>query len=107
MSNALNDEDDKVYSTVNNTNHIVIGDGPIRTEKSFNKVFIPIAYEDRTPVILCQQICAYTHKRCVPSKQCGQSYVKMLFPFLSWLKTYQLAWLPNDIICGITVCIYF
>jgi len=83
-------------------NSIVL-DRSIVTQKSFDTVFIPTAYEDRTPVILGQQIRGYVQKKCVPSKQCGKSYLKILFPFLSWLKLYQLSWLPNDIICGITV----
>jgi len=107
MSDLSNDENDKPYSTINTKSHSIIVDRPIITQKSFNQVFIPTAYEDRTPVILFRQIRTYVRNKCIPSKRCGKSYIKILFPFLSWLKIYQLTWLPNDIICGITVCIYF
>jgi hypothetical protein len=100
MSDLSNDEND------NSAIHSITIDRPILTQKSFDKVFIPTAYEDRTPVILCGQIRSYLRNKCLPSKQCGRSYIKILFPFLSWLKIYQLVWLPNDIICGITVRIY-
>lgn len=102
-----NDENDKPYSTINSRRNSIIVDRPIITQKSFDKVFIPTAYEDRTPVILFREIRTYIRNKCIPTKQCGQSYLKILFPFLSWLKIYQLTWLPNDIICGITVGIYF
>jgi hypothetical protein len=104
MSNHLNNENDKPHSNASHPiSHSITVDRPIVTQKSFDKVFIPTAYEDRTPVILFQQIRTYVRNKCIPSKQCGKSYIKILFPFLSWLKTYQLVWLPNDIICGITV----
>jgi hypothetical protein len=106
MSVHSTDENDKPYSIVNSPRHSINIDRPIITQKSFDKVFIPTAYEDRTPVILCRQTRSYLRNKCLPSKQCGRSYIKILFPFLSWLKIYQLAWLPNDIICGITVGIY-
>jgi hypothetical protein len=107
MPNLSNDQNDKPYSAVSNENQSIIIDRPIVTQKSFNQVFIPTAYEDRTPVVLFRQILTYVRNKCIPSKQCGKSYITILFPFLSWLKIYQLGWLPNDIICGITVLIYF
>jgi hypothetical protein len=107
MSNHSNDENDTPYSTMNSASysrsHSITIDRPIVTQKSFDKVFIPTAYEDQTPAILFQKIRTYVRNNYKPSKQCGKSYIKILFPFLSWLKTYQLVWLPNDIICGITV----
>ncbi len=103
MSNHSNDENDKPYSTVNSPRHSITVDRSILTQKTFDKVFIPTAYEDQTPVVLYGNARSYLRSRCLPSKQCGRSYVKTFFPFLSWLKIYQLTWLPNDIICGITV----
>lgn len=81
------------------------GDPTINAQKSFDQVFIPIAYEDQTPKILAQETRDYLRDSCVPSKRCAQSYVKILFPFWSWLKIYQMSWLPDDIICGITVLV--
>ncbi len=103
MTDLPNDQNDMPYSTINNGGHSIIVDRPIITQKSFDKVFIPTAYEDRTPVILLRQIRSYIRSKCMPSQQCGKSYLKILFPFLSWLKIYQLTWLPNDVICGVTV----
>jgi hypothetical protein len=103
MTDLPNDQNDMPYSTINNGGHSIIVDRPIITQKSFDKVFIPTAYEDRTPVILLRQIRSYIRSKCMPSEQCGKSYLKILFPFLSWLKIYQLTWLPNDVICGVTV----
>jgi hypothetical protein len=102
MSHLSNDESDRPYSTITSKHSIVV-DRPIITQKSFDQVFIPTSYEDRTPIILLRQIRRYIRNKCIPSKQCGKSYIQILFPFLSWLKIYQLAWLPNDIICGVTV----
>lgn len=103
MPDLLKPDDDQPYSTISSASHSVVVDRPIISQKSFDQVFIPTAYEDRTPVFLSRQIQNYLHKKCVPSKRCSLSYIKILFPFLSWLKIYQIAWLPNDIICGITV----
>jgi len=107
MSNHSNDGNGQLHSTINSASHpishTITLDRPIVTQKSFDKVFIPTTYEDRTPVILFQQIRTYARNKCIPSKQCGKSYIKIFFPFLSWLKIYQLIWLPNDIVCGITV----
>ncbi|CAF0906509.1 unnamed protein product [Rotaria sp. Silwood1] len=100
-----NNENDKPNSAVSSRSHSIIVDRPIITQKSFNQVFIPTTYEDRTPVILFRQMRTYLRNKCVPSKQCGKSYIKILFPFLSWLKIYQIGWLPHDIICGITIAI--
>ncbi|CAF2212471.1 unnamed protein product [Rotaria magnacalcarata] len=90
--------------TSNNSHNINI-DGQFTAEKSFDHVFFPTAYEDRTSSLLFRQICSYVQNKCLPSKKCGISYIKLLFPFLSWLKAYKLTWLPNDIVCGITVAI--
>jgi hypothetical protein len=103
MPDVSNNENDRSYSTSNDASHSIIVDRPIVTQKSFDKVFIPTAYEDRTPVILFRQIQKYIRNKCIPSKHCGRSYIKLLFPFLSWLKIYQIDWLPSDIIAGITV----
>ncbi|CAF4122709.1 unnamed protein product [Rotaria socialis] len=90
--------------TSNNSHNINIDD-QFTAEKSFDHVFFPTTYEDRTSSVLFRQICSYVQNKCLPSKKCGISYIKLLFPFLSWLKAYELAWLPNDIVCGITVAI--
>jgi len=107
MSSHSNDGNDTPYSTINSANHsrthTISLDRSTITQKSFDKVFIPTTYEDRTPAILFQQIRTYVRNKCTPSKQCGKSYIKTLFPLLSWLKIYQVAWIPDDIICGITV----
>ncbi|CAF0816407.1 unnamed protein product [Rotaria sordida] len=99
------DQNDKSDSTVNSRTHSIIVDRPIITQKSFNQVFIPTTYEDRTPVILFHQLRTYIRNKCIPSKQCGKSYIKILFPFLSWLKIYQIRWLVHDVVCGITIAI--
>ncbi len=72
MSNLTNGENDTPYSTISSANHSIIVDRPIVTQKSFNQVFIPTAYEDRTPVVLLRQIRTYIRNKCIPSKQCGQ-----------------------------------
>ncbi|UJR26995.1 hypothetical protein I4U23_008302 [Adineta vaga] len=100
-----NDDDNKSNSTLNDGNHNIIVERPVITQKSFDKVFIPTAYEDRTPMVILRQMRSYVQKKCLPSKQCGKSYFKVLFPFLSWLKIYEMAWLPSDIISGITIAI--
>lgn len=106
MTNVHIGDDDIINPRGRSFSHnSIVLDRPIITQKSFDKVFIPTAYEDRTPVIVGKQIRGYIRKKCVPSKQCGKSYLKIIFPFLSWLKAYKLVWLPNDIICGITVYI--
>ncbi|CAF0736195.1 unnamed protein product [Adineta ricciae] len=93
------------HSNLHDENHHIVVDRPVITQKSFDKVFIPTAYEDRTPIVLVGQIQSYFKRKCIPSKQCGKSYLKVLFPFLSWLKIYELAWLPNDLVSGLTVAI--
>ncbi|CAF1514119.1 unnamed protein product [Adineta steineri] len=105
MLDMLDDENDKSYSSNSDQNHSIIVDRPIISQKSFDKVFIPTAYEDRTPSILGRQVRTYVEDKCIPSKRCGKSYIKLFFPFLSWLKIYQLGWLPSDIVSGITIAI--
>lgn len=78
-------------------------DCPIVIEKTFNKVFFPTIYEDRTSSVLFLELREYARSKCLPTRQCSVSYIKILFPFWSWLKTYEIAWLPNDIVSGITV----
>ncbi|CAF0727594.1 unnamed protein product [Rotaria sordida] len=76
------DQNDKSDSTVNSRTHSIIVDRPIITQKSFNQVFIPTTYEDRTPVILFHQLRTYIRNKCIPSKQC-----------------------VHDVVCGITIAI--
>jgi hypothetical protein len=103
MPDLSNTENDKAYSTISSANHSMIVDRPIITQKLFDQIFIPTAYEDRTPIILCRQIRTYIRNKCVPSRQCCKSYIQIFFPFLSWLRIYQIGWLSGDIVCGITV----
>ena len=101
-----NDNDGRPQSTSHTTNHCIVVDSSITTQKGFDQVFIPTKYEKQTPMILLQRMRQYVRHKCVPSKPCYQSYIKILCPFISWLKSYKLDWLSSDIICGITVIIY-
>ena len=37
--------------------------------------------------------------------QCAKSFITEVFPILKWITSYNLGWLKNDIIAGITVAI--
>lgn len=39
----------------------------------------------------------------VPTRQESAKYVKSLFPFLSWITHYNLAWFAGDLVAGITI----
>lgn len=103
MVDLTDEQANKCSSAVGSRRHSILVDRVIITQKSFNKVFIPTEYDDRTPANLLRQTRKYVQNKCIPSKKCCESYVKILFPFLSWIKIYQKDWLPYDIIAGITV----
>ena len=106
MADQLLDDREKLHFT--HTSEYSMDHDPSKVaEKSFDQVFIPITYQDRTPMILARDARDYVRDHCVPSKHCSQSYIKIFFPCWSWLKIYQMSWLPNDIICGITVLMSF
>ena len=66
-------------------------------------IFIPTAYEDRTVTTISKTIRTYLKKKCIPSRKCSVSCLTMICPFLTWMRNYEWAWLPRDIICGMTV----
>ena len=103
MPGVSNKTKHKSRIVTSDTHRAINVERPPLPHKSLDQVYVPIKHEDRTPASLYRNTRGYLREHFIPSGRCGKSFIKSAFPFLSWLRKYEMAWLPNDIICGITV----
>ncbi|CAF3019610.1 unnamed protein product [Rotaria sp. Silwood2] len=83
-------------------NSVLINNSKMKSQ-SLKQLFVPVTNEECKSLNIIEKTIGCIEDNCVPSKKCAQSYINRLFPFLTWLKQYEVGWLPTDILCGVTV----
>lgn len=102
----MDESEDSANHSLTRRNSIMV-EHSVLIPQPIVQVFVPIPHDEQTAATMSHRVKDSVRKKCVPSWQCARSYKSTLLPFLTWLKVYEIAWLPSDIICGSTVSVYW